>query len=90
MSGRARSDSHDGSARAEYNLFKAECKSICYDEVRSLYGQSFSNQKITTTGDYATVERLVEKFPCTDLAIIELVSYPFRTSISHLLKHSFV
>ena len=73
---RTRSEPHDGGAREEYNLYKAECKNICYDEVRSFYGLGSSNAKITTTDNFVTADRLLEKYPSTALSIINMVSHP--------------
>ena len=68
-------ESLNGPARDEYKLFKAECKNVCYDEVRSFYGLYVSNEKVTTAIDYVSTELLQEKFPFTDASLITKVMF---------------
>lgn len=63
----------DSNSRDEYKFFKAICRSLDYDEVRSFYGMYVPNDKITTTVDSASAETLREKFPFTDFTTIEKV-----------------
>lgn len=69
----------NGSAREEYKLFKAECKNLCYDEVRSFYGLYVSNEKVTAATDYASAERLLDKFPFVGAAMITKVMLLFES-----------
>ena len=70
-------ESLNGPARDEYKLFKAECKNLCYDEVRSFYGLYVSNEKVTTAIDYVSTELLQERFPFADESIITEVTFFF-------------
>ena len=67
-------DTLEGSSRDEYKVFKAECKNPCYDEVRSFYGLYVTNEKVTVSVDYVTVEDLLDRFPYTDIAVINKVT----------------
>ena len=63
----------DSNSRDEYKFFKAICRSLDYDEVRSFYGMYVPNDKVTTTFDSVSAEALREKFPFTDFTTIEKV-----------------
>jgi hypothetical protein len=60
--------------RDEFEIFKAECKDPCYNEVRSFYGIYVTNQKVTTSFDDLSKEDLQNKFPFIDPSVIEKVN----------------
>jgi hypothetical protein len=66
-------DSLLSTSREEFKLFKAICRSLDYDEVRSFYGIYVSNEKVTTMPDSASADILHVKYPFTDATIIQKV-----------------
>jgi hypothetical protein len=68
-------DSICSTSREEFKLFKAICRSLDYDEVRSFYGIYVSNEKVTTKPDSTSADMLHVKYPFTDSAVIQKVRF---------------
>jgi hypothetical protein len=66
-------DSLQSTSREEFKLFKAICRSLDYDEVRSFYGIYLSNEKVTTMPDSVSADMLHLKYPLTDATVIQKV-----------------
>lgn len=75
-------DSLRSTSREEFKLFKAICRSLDYDEVRSFYGIYLSNEKVTTMPDSTSADMLHVKYPFTDAAVIQKVE---RLNLYYLL-----
>ena len=83
-------DTLDSYSREEYKFFKAICRSLDYDEVRSFYGIYVPNEKITTKSDLVSTEGLQLKYPLMEHAVIKKVRvgkiYRSRLFVLHNLK----
>lgn len=66
-------ESFDSTSREEFKLFKAICRSLDYDEVRSFYGVYLSNEKVTTKTDQVSPDMLRAKYPLADAAVVQMV-----------------